>query len=113
MQQLQELQSQLLASTRKHSEPCLAPAESPGGVTSVVVNKKQGGQAKNMTPAVITSPPQKDSSTDIMSAMCSDKSADKSNAVSVDTEAANCMPTIGNVGSLLLAQQIAKFRGKT
>ena len=60
-----------------------------------------------------TSPPQKDASTNHIvdvSATYSDKSTDKSNAASVDTGAANCVPTIDNVGSLLLAQQLSALK---
>ena len=83
-----------------------------------MVNENQGARAEDVTPSVATCPPQKDASTNHIgdvSAMCSDKSTDKSNAASVDAGAANYMPTIDNMGSLLLAQQmppIAKFSGE-
>ena len=118
VQQLRELWSQLSASIHKHGEPCLAPVGSPGGVTSVVVNENRGAHDEDVTPSVATCPPQKDASTNHIgdvSATCSYKSTDKSNAASVDIGAANCMPTIDNEGSLLLAQQmpqIAKFSGE-
>ena len=72
-----------------------------------MVNENQGARAEDVTPSVATCPPQKDASTNHIgdvSAMCSDKSTDKSNAASVDAGAANYMPTIDNMGSLLLAQ---------
>ena len=114
VQQLQGLRSQLSATTRKQSEPSLAPARSPSGVA--------GSRSTGVVVTACTPP--RNTSTDPcgdVSATCTDKGTDKPNvpggasANNADTGAANCMPTIDSVGNLLLAQQmpqIAKFSGE-
>lgn len=103
VQQLRELQSQLSTTTRNQGDPSSAPAGSLSGAGVVTAEKDTN-------------------STDLLgvvSATCTDKSTDNSNvrgvADSVDPLAANCMPTIDSMGSLLLAQQmpqITKFAGE-